>query len=47
MIEKNCEYDIDIIDVNHEGQGVGKIENYTVFVGNVLILVLSSLAPAL
>ena len=37
MIQKNGEYDIDIIDINHDGQGVGKIDNYTVFVSNVLV----------
>lgn len=37
MIQKNGEYDVDIIDINHDGQGVGKIDNYTVFVSNVVI----------
>ena len=38
MIKKNNEYDGDVIDINHDGQGVLKIEeNYTVFVSNVLV----------
>ena len=36
-IKKNEEYCIDIIDINHEGLGVGKIDGYTVFVGGVVV----------
>lgn len=36
-IKKNNEYLVDIIDVNHEGLGVGKIDGYTVFVDGVVI----------
>jgi len=31
-VEKNVDYTIDITDQGHEGQGVGKIEGFTVFV---------------
>jgi len=31
-VEKNQDYTIEIIDQGHEGQGVGKIEGFTVFV---------------
>lgn len=36
-INKNNEYCVDIIDINHEGHGVGKIEGYTVFVDGVVV----------
>lgn len=36
-IKKNNEYEIDIIDINHDGLGVGKIDNYTVFVDGVVV----------
>ena len=37
MIKKNNEYDVDIVDINQDGQGVGKIGSYTVFVSNVVV----------
>ena len=36
-ISKNDEYIIDIIDINHEGQGIGEIEGYRVFVDGVVV----------
>lgn len=36
-IKKNNEYCIDIVDINHEGHGVGKIDGYTVFVDGVVV----------
>lgn len=36
-IKKNNDYEVDIIDINHDGQGVGKIDKYTVFVDGVLV----------
>lgn len=35
-LKKNNEYCIDIVDINHEGHGVGKIDGYTVFVDGVV-----------
>lgn len=36
-IKKNNDYEVDIIDINHDGQGVGKIDNYSVFIDGVVI----------
>lgn len=36
-IKKNNDYDIVITDINHDGQGIGKIDKYTVFVDGVVI----------
>lgn len=36
-IKKNNEYCVEIIDINHDGHGVGKIEGYTVFVDGVVV----------
>ena len=35
-IKKNDIYTIEITDMTHEGQGVGKIEGFTVFIEGVL-----------
>lgn len=37
MVEKNKDYVIDISGMGYEGEGVGKIENFTVFVQGALI----------
>jgi 23S rRNA (uracil1939-C5)-methyltransferase len=37
MIEKNKDYTIDITGMGYEGEGVGKIENFTVFVQGALL----------
>lgn len=36
MVEKNRNYIIDITGMTHEGQGVGKVEGFTVFVDDAL-----------
>jgi len=35
-VEKNVDYTLDIIDQGHEGQGVGKIDGFTVFVEDAI-----------
>lgn len=37
MIEKNKDYTIDITGMGYEGEGVGKIDNFTVFVQGALL----------
>jgi 23S rRNA (uracil1939-C5)-methyltransferase len=37
MVEKNKDYIIDITGMGYEGEGVGKIENFTVFVQGALL----------
>lgn len=37
MIEKNQIYDIEIVDISADGNGIGKIENFAVFVANSAI----------
>ena len=36
MIEKNQDYDVDIIDMGYEGEGITKINGYTTFVKGAL-----------
>lgn len=36
-IKKNNDYCVNIIDINHEGRGVGKIDGFTVFVEGVVV----------
>ena len=36
VIEKNKEYIVDIIDNGYEGEGIAKIENFTIFIPNAL-----------
>ena len=49
-VEKNKEYVVDIIDNGFQGEGIAKIDNYTIFVDNVLkgervkILILKTLS---
>ncbi len=31
-VEKNKEYIVDIIDNGYEGEGIAKIDNYTIFI---------------
>lgn len=35
-VEKNKEYIVDIIDYGYEGEGIAKIENFTIFVPNAM-----------
>ena len=35
-VEKNKEYIVDIIDNGFEGEGIAKIDNFTIFVPNAL-----------
>lgn len=37
VIEKNKDYIIDITGIGHEGEGVGKLNNFTIFVQGALI----------
>ena len=32
MIQKNEEYIVDVIDMGYEGEGIAKIDGYTLFV---------------
>ena len=36
MIEKNKEYIVDIIDNGYDGEGIAKIENFTIFIKNAI-----------
>ena len=36
MVEKNKNYIIDITGMTHEGQGVGRVDGFTVFVDGAL-----------
>lgn len=36
MVEKNKEYIVDIIDNGFNGEGICKIDNFTIFVPNVI-----------
>ena len=36
MVEKNKEYIVDIIDNGFEGEGIAKIEGFTIFIPNVI-----------
>ncbi|NLC68931.1 MAG: 23S rRNA (uracil(1939)-C(5))-methyltransferase RlmD [Clostridiaceae bacterium] len=36
-VVKNKDYIVDITDINHEGQGVGRIDGFTVFVDGALV----------
>jgi 23S rRNA (uracil1939-C5)-methyltransferase len=36
-VEKNKDYIVDITDINHEGQGVGRIDGFTIFVDGALV----------
>lgn len=36
MVEKNKEYIVDIIDNGFEGEGIAKIDNFTIFIPNVI-----------
>ena len=33
-VEKNQEYIVEIIDNGYEGEGIAKIENFTIFIPN-------------
>jgi predicted RNA-binding protein with TRAM domain len=35
-VEKNKSYEVDIIGLGHDGEGVGKVEDFTVFVSGAL-----------
>ncbi len=35
-VEKNKEYIVDIIDNGYEGEGIAKVDDYTIFVKNAL-----------
>ena len=36
MVEKNKEYIVDIIDNGYDGEGIAKIENFTIFIKNAI-----------
>ena len=36
QIEKNKEYIVDIIDNGFEGEGIAKIDNFTIFIPNCI-----------
>lgn len=36
MVEKNKEYIVDIIDNGFEGEGIAKIEGFTIFIPNAI-----------
>ena len=36
IVEKNKEYIVDIIDNGYEGEGIAKIEGFTIFIPNAI-----------
>lgn len=36
VIEKNTEYIVDIIDYGYEGEGIAKINNFTIFIKDAM-----------